>query len=69
MIRWLQLTDGALRLIKKGVLTKRVVAGILLTQADLLPGGHMHGQVEMGIRLYTKAPTVKHREEKERQGR
>ena len=61
--------EGAPRSFKKGARTKRIVAGILLTQADLLPGGYMQGQVEMGIRLYTKAPTVKHREEKERQGR
>ena len=52
-------------MIKKGVLTERVVAGILLTQADLLPWGYMHRQVEVGIRLYSKAPTAKHREKEE----
>ena len=45
-IRELLRTEGAPRSFKRSARTKRIVAGILLTQADLLPGRYMHGQVE-----------------------
>ncbi len=44
-------TEGAPCLFKRSARTKRIVAGILLTQADLLPESYMHGQVERASRI------------------